>query len=153
MSVFLFGRSRSSAFRPGPMGPDGLRLLLVQLQLATVAFSAPAQATPRNSAICRASSPEGWNKAWALAFSGETSRRPLVTGVLYAKCITVLASSRISRSEISRLMTERRRKGGTEDATHTQYCRAPASHRNDAACDLSARRNCNCRRYEKPVAC
>jgi CRP-like cAMP-binding protein len=28
------------------------------------------------AAIRRASSPEGWNKAWALAFSGETSTEP-----------------------------------------------------------------------------
>src|SRR5215469_11860167 len=39
-------------------------------------------------------------------------------------------------------------KGGTEDATQSQYRRAPTSYRNDAACNLSARRNCNCRRYE-----
>src|SRR6516164_4024125 len=40
------------------------------------------------------------------------------------------------------------RQGGTEDATQSQYCRASSSHRNDAARNLSARRNCNCRRYE-----
>jgi hypothetical protein len=72
----------------GPMGPDGLRLLLT----AAAGHSGVQRASSSNSGKFRNLPrliPEGWNKVWALAFSGETSRGPLVTGVLYAKCIAV----------------------------------------------------------------
>src|SRR6516165_7164090 len=69
----------------------------------------------------RASSPEGWNKAWAVAFSGEDEQGPFFSLTLVT--------------------------GGTEDATHPKCCRAPA-YRHVAACNLSGWRNCICCRYE-----
>ena len=76
----------------GPMGPDGLRLLLVQLQLATVAFSARAQVSRRNSAICRASSPRGLEQSMGVGvFRGDGQgiafSLTLVTGLLYARAL------------------------------------------------------------------
>src|SRR5215472_3548702 len=69
----------------------------------------------------RASSPEGWNKAWAVAFSGEDEQ-----GTFFSLTLVT---------------------GGTEDATHPKCCRAPA-YRHVANCNLSGWRNRAHRRYK-----